>query len=276
MRRIARCLLAACIVAGAFGAAHTQPATNQFPGVAWNQVDPAQRGWSVSLLAQAKAWSQTIHSSAVMIIQHGSVVAEWGDTSKRMELASVRKSLLSALIGNAVARDQIDLAAPIAWLGIDDNAPSLTAEEKTATVRDLLQARSGIYHPALYETPAMAARRPPRGSHQPGMFWYYNNWDFNTLGAIYLHATGTSVFDALEREIAQLVVKGLNLPMQPDEIDPEAALYGEGLGLDSIDILEIALIVSKQYGIQLRADNQELDSHTGTLYVDLGACKPSP
>ena len=62
---------------------------------------------------------------------------------------------------------------------------------------------------------------------------------------------------ALEREIAQLVVKGLNLPMQPDEIDPEAALYGEGLGLDSIDILEIALIVSKQYGIQLRANSEE-------------------
>lgn len=62
---------------------------------------------------------------------------------------------------------------------------------------------------------------------------------------------------ALEHEIAQLIVKGLNLPMQPEDIDPQAALYGEGLGLDSIDILEIALIVSKQYGIQLRADNQE-------------------
>ena len=62
---------------------------------------------------------------------------------------------------------------------------------------------------------------------------------------------------ALESEIAQLIVKGLNLPMQPDEIDPEAPLYGEGLGLDSIDILEIALIVSKQCGVQLRADNQE-------------------
>ncbi len=62
---------------------------------------------------------------------------------------------------------------------------------------------------------------------------------------------------ALEREIAQLIVKGLNLPMQAEEIDPDAPLYGEGLGLDSIDILEIALIVSKQYGIQLRADNQE-------------------
>jgi acyl carrier protein len=69
----------------------------------------------------------------------------------------------------------------------------------------------------------------------------------------------TSQIDALglESEIAQLIVKGLNLPVQPDEIDPEAPLYGEGLGLDSIDILEIALIVSKQYGVQLRADHQE-------------------
>jgi acyl carrier protein len=62
---------------------------------------------------------------------------------------------------------------------------------------------------------------------------------------------------ALEREIARLIVKGLNLPVQAEDIDPESPLYGEGLGLDSIDILEIALLVSKKYGIQLRADNQE-------------------
>lgn len=61
----------------------------------------------------------------------------------------------------------------------------------------------------------------------------------------------------LERELARLIVQGLNLPVPAEQIDPDAPLYGEGLGLDSIDILEIALIVSKQYGIQLRADDQE-------------------
>jgi acyl carrier protein len=61
----------------------------------------------------------------------------------------------------------------------------------------------------------------------------------------------------LEQEIARLIIQGLNLPLEPDQIDPEAPLYGEGLGLDSIDILEIALIVSRQYGVVLRADNQE-------------------
>jgi acyl carrier protein len=61
----------------------------------------------------------------------------------------------------------------------------------------------------------------------------------------------------LQREIAALFVQALNLEILPQEIDPSAPLYGEGLGLDSIDILEVALIVSKQYGIQLRADSQE-------------------
>ncbi len=61
----------------------------------------------------------------------------------------------------------------------------------------------------------------------------------------------------LQREIAALLVRALNLDTPPQHIDPEAPLYGEGLGLDSIDILEVALLVSKQYGIQLRADASE-------------------
>jgi len=59
-----------------------------------------------------------------------------------------------------------------------------------------------------------------------------------------------------ERELAQLIVSTLNLEVSPAEIDPQAPLYGEGLGLDSIDILEIALAVSKTYGLQLRADDE--------------------
>ena len=61
----------------------------------------------------------------------------------------------------------------------------------------------------------------------------------------------------LTGEVAGLIVEALNLDISPRDIDPDQPLYGEGLGLDSIDILEIALLVSKQYGIQLRADNQE-------------------
>jgi acyl carrier protein len=62
---------------------------------------------------------------------------------------------------------------------------------------------------------------------------------------------------AQERELAQVIVEALNLDQPLDEIDPNAALYREGLGLDSIDILEIALSVSKQYGLQLRSDDAD-------------------
>lgn len=63
--------------------------------------------------------------------------------------------------------------------------------------------------------------------------------------------------ETLEREVADLVISTLNLDVSPESVDPEAPLYREGLGLDSIDILEIALVVSKRYGFQLRADNED-------------------
>ncbi|MES2579577.1 MAG: phosphopantetheine-binding protein [Pseudomonadota bacterium] len=60
----------------------------------------------------------------------------------------------------------------------------------------------------------------------------------------------------LQLEIAELMVQALNLDTTAIEIDPEAPLYGDGLGLDSIDILEVALVVSKRYGLQLKADSE--------------------
>jgi len=62
---------------------------------------------------------------------------------------------------------------------------------------------------------------------------------------------------AQERELAELIVAALNLEIQAAEIDPTAPLYRDGLGLDSIDILEIALAVSKKYGFQLRSDDSD-------------------
>jgi acyl carrier protein len=62
---------------------------------------------------------------------------------------------------------------------------------------------------------------------------------------------------AFESELAALIVQALNLEVSPDEIDPEAPLFGDGLGLDSIDMLEIALAVSKKYGFKLRSDDAD-------------------
>lgn len=59
-----------------------------------------------------------------------------------------------------------------------------------------------------------------------------------------------------EAELARLIVTTLNLEVTPPEIDPQAPLYGEGLGLESIDMLEIALVVSQQFGVKLSADDK--------------------
>jgi acyl carrier protein len=66
-----------------------------------------------------------------------------------------------------------------------------------------------------------------------------------------------SIQTAQEAALAQLIVTTLNLEVPPAEIDPEAPLYGEGLGLDSIDMLEISLVVSQQFGVKLRADDEK-------------------
>lgn len=62
---------------------------------------------------------------------------------------------------------------------------------------------------------------------------------------------------ALEREVAALIVSALNLEVAPESIGADSDLYGDGLGLDSIDILEIALVVSKQYGIQMKTESDD-------------------
>ena len=67
------------------------------------------------------------------------------------------------------------------------------------------------------------------------------------------------------QELAGLIVEALNLDVTPASIDPAKPLYGEGLGLDSIDILEIALVVSKRYGVQLRADGEDNARIFGSL-----------
>lgn len=80
--------------------------------------------------------------------------------------------------------------------------------------------------------------------------------------------TNTSATDnsAFEKELAKLIVTALNLEISPEAIDPDAPLYGdEGLGIDSIDVLEISLAITKQYGLQLRSDDENNAHIFGSL-----------
>jgi CubicO group peptidase (beta-lactamase class C family) len=110
---------------------------------------------------------------------------------------------MSALIGIAVAEGKLDTASTLGSLGVMERSTKLSPAELGARVVDLLRARSGVYLTAAGEVDAMREARPPRGSHPPGTFWYYNNWDFNVLGTIYRTRTGEDIFQAIEDRIAK-------------------------------------------------------------------------
>lgn len=188
-----------------------------FPGRFWENADSAKMGWSSPKLRAARDYAAKIGSSAVVVVQDGRVIAGWGDVERKMEIHSMRKSFMSALYGIAVSKKQIDLDKTLGELGIDDKPPSLTAIEKKATIRDLLKARSGVYHVAAYESDTMAERRPERGSHPPGTFWYYNNWDFNVLGVLLRRATGEDTFAAVDKYLAR--------PLQMQDFTPADGRY---------------------------------------------------
>ncbi len=128
-----------------------------------------------------------------------------GALAEKYNVASVRKSLVSALYGIAAERGLVDLDASLAQLAFDDALYPLSAAEREATLRQLLKSRSGIYLPAHGESPSMRRRKPERGSYPPGAHFYYNNWDFNALGLVFEQVTGTALGEAFQDWIAEPV-----------------------------------------------------------------------
>ncbi|WP_369789399.1 serine hydrolase domain-containing protein [Rouxiella sp. WC2420] len=139
---------------------------------------------------------------ALLVIQGGETRFTYGDMQQRFLCHSMRKSFLSALIGIQVAQGNFDLSLTLAELKINDIDP-LSEVELSATLYDLLVARSGIFHPANYETPWMTRIKPPRHSQPPGCLWSYNNWDFNALGTAFRQMTGLDIHQAFLEQIAR-------------------------------------------------------------------------
>lgn len=161
--------------------------------------------WSKEKLDIAAAYAKEIGSGAVLVLDYGHVVFSFGDTRRKYMCHSIRKPFLGALYGIYVGMGVIDIHTTLEELNIKDIPPSLTSVEKQATIRDLLMSRSGVYHEAAGEARSMIEARPERGSHSHGTFFYYNNWDFNTLGTIFEQATGKRIFDAFDKDIAKRI-----------------------------------------------------------------------
>jgi CubicO group peptidase (beta-lactamase class C family) len=224
---------------------------DSFPRKSWEQVAPLEKaGWSKEKLSAAQQYANgdSIHTSAVMVVQGGEVVTQWGDFDKKIDCYSIRKSLLSALYGIYSAEGVIDINQTLEQLGIDDSPDPLTKEEKQARVVDLLRARSGVYHPVDFETESMQKSRPARGSHPPGTFWYYNNWDFNVLGTIFEKKTGMKIGDAFYQRIAR--------PIGMEDFQPSDVFYFGG-----------PLSIHPAYHFEITARDM---ARFGLLYLRLG------
>ncbi len=199
-----RALLAGLSLALMFG----RPALGQggaseatYPRESWQTyANPEQAGFSQAGLDGAKRYYDSLHAAAAMIVYDGAVLAAWGDVQRRFMCHSVRKSFMSAAWGARVDRAEADLSMTLAELGIDDLPPKLSEVEKRATILDLLQARSGVYRLAAYESPQNP--KPARHSHEPGTFWCYNNWDFNALLTIYQEQFACDFFESFDQLIA--------------------------------------------------------------------------
>ena len=177
---------------------------SHFPGEEWQQwSSPEDAGFSSSAINRLEIACRKSGAACVLVIYDGAVLHQFGDVRVRYMCHSIRKSFISALYGIFVENGDINADSTLRELGIDDNPSPLTDEEKNASVSDLLESRSGVYHESAYEPSHMKKSRPRRGSHVAGTHWWYNNWDFNALLTIFEQETGEKFFDAFNRNIAQ-------------------------------------------------------------------------
>ncbi|NQZ42994.1 MAG: serine hydrolase [Flavobacteriaceae bacterium] len=163
---------------------------------------PESKGFSSSKLEELKNHLELSGASSTILMVEGEIIFEWGNTRKRHLIHSMRKAMLNSLYGIAIHKGQIDTSMTLKEMKINDGPSKLSSLELNATIGDLLKSRSGIYHDAAAVNKAMLVNRPERGTHEPGAFFYYNNWDFNVLGTILERQTGKRIFQAFYEEIA--------------------------------------------------------------------------
>jgi len=181
-----------------------------FPEASWAAVPEAEPGSACHReLDATRSYLRTLDTTALMAVQDGRVLFSEGPVQSVSIVFSVRKSLLSMMYGKYVANGTIDLDRTLADLSVDD-VGGLLPIERQARLRDLLAARSGVYHVAANGGDDAAAA-PPRGSQAPGSYFLYNNWDFNAAGTAFERLTGRSIYQAFAEDLA--------IPLQLEDFD---------------------------------------------------------
>jgi CubicO group peptidase (beta-lactamase class C family) len=244
-------LIAAVVLALASRSALAQTApsspTPDFPGKDWQLVSPESEGYSSKKLEALRAWLAAGPTTAMMIAVHGHMIFSYGDTAKVSKIASVRKSILSMLYGKYVADNTIDLNKTVEQLGLAEPGKPFLPSEKNATLEQLLAGRSGIYLLPDWVSPEkdlIVSSQPHRGSEFPGMYFHYNDWDFNAAGTAFEKLTGRNIYDALQTDFAgPIQMQDFDRSLQKKithegQVHPEYAMY-----LSTRDMARLGLLM---------------------------------
>lgn len=227
------------VAAGTGGCMHMHGWRTPHAAIDWARAKPPN-GLATPPLLQLLA---RLDTTSLIAVHRGRIIATYGDERLNSYLASARKSLLSMIFGASVARGVIDLDSTLESIGFDDIG-GLLAVERTATIRDLLMAKSGVYHHAANLGDA-SDRAPPRGSVHPGEYFLYNNWDFNALGAIFEKLTGRGLYQAFADDFAGPIgMQDWDIDLQPVRNDTgESAHPAQHFVLSTRDMARIGLLM---------------------------------
>lgn len=216
-------VLAASLAANAFAS----PDQVKY-GREWQKTTPEACGFSAAKLAEIPALikSRNMGTTGLMVVVGGKEMYTYGDVKELSYLASCRKSILSMLYGKYVRNGTIKLDETVGDLGLDDIG-GLLPSEKLATVRDLITARSGCYHPAATPWGFSGGKVPERGSVEHGTKFVYNNWDFNVAGTVFEMKAKKSIYKAFDEELAKpLMLQDWDISTHKrTSEDPSKSLY---------------------------------------------------
>ena len=173
-----------------------------FPDSVWLANDSVEEiGYDSQKLSEiSKYIIDRLNTTGLMVVVNGKTLFEYGDIEELSYIASCRKSLLSMMFGKYVKNGTIDLDLTLEELDVND-VNGLLPIERQATIRDLITARSGIYHPRSNDGDD-TKYAPERGSVKPGTYFLYNNWDFNAAGGIFEKLTNKDIYETFKHDVA--------------------------------------------------------------------------
>lgn len=207
-----------------------------------SEVNPV---WDAKKLDEAFLFACDLGSKNLIVATNGEVVKSMGELDKPLRLFSVRKALLSAMVGQHLGTgpNQVNLDTTLAELGINDNPIPLTPLQQQAKVLYLIKSTSGINHPAAAESGLLEGDKDKRLGHKPnppGTVWAYNNWDYNALTTIFEQETGLTIYEAFNKGIAEpLQMQDFNEQSVSYKYEPELSMHPKaGFKMSARDLVK--------------------------------------